>query len=73
MLQCDLNLELKAAKDLRDAIVHCESVHDYVSRDLLKNILESEEEHIDYLETQLGLIQKVGLENYLQSHMHEDD
>ncbi|CDF82801.1 bacterioferritin BfrB [Pseudomonas sp. QL9] len=73
MLQCDLNLELKAAKDLRDAIVHCESVHDYVSRDLLKDILESEEEHIDYLETQLGLIQKVGLENYLQSHMHEDD
>ncbi|MOA30401.1 Bacterioferritin [compost metagenome] len=53
--------------------MYCESVHDYVSRDLLKNILESEEEHIDYLETQLGLIQKVGLENYLQSHMHEDD
>lgn len=73
MLQCDLNLELKATKDLREAIVHCEQVHDYVSRDLLKDILESEEEHIDYLETQLGLIQKVGLENYLQSHMHEDD
>lgn len=61
MLQCDLNLELKATKDLREAIVHCEQVHDYVSRDLLKDILESEEEHIDYLETQLGLIQKVGL------------
>ena len=71
MLQCDLNLELKATKDLRDAIVHCESVHDYVSRDLLKDILESEEEHIDYLETQLGLIDKVSLENYLQSQMGE--
>ncbi|WP_299015015.1 bacterioferritin [uncultured Caulobacter sp.] len=73
MLQCDLNLELKATKDLREAIVHCEQVHDYVSRDLLKDILESEEEHIDYLETQLGLIQKVGLENYLQSQMGEHE
>ena len=69
MLQCDLTLEHKALPELRDGISYCESVVDYVSRDLLKDILESEEEHIDWLETQLGLIDKVGLQNYLQSKM----
>ncbi|AYN95046.1 MULTISPECIES: bacterioferritin [Pseudomonas] len=73
MLECDLRLEIAAVADLRDAIVYCESVRDYVSRDMLKDILESEEEHIDWLETQLGLIDKVGIENYLQSNMHDDD
>ncbi|EKF73915.1 bacterioferritin [Alcanivorax hongdengensis A-11-3] len=69
MLNCDLKLEKMAVPDLREGIAYCESVQDYVSRDLLKNILESEEEHIDWLETQLGLIDKVGLENYLQKQM----
>lgn len=69
MLESDLKLELKAIPDLREGIVYCESVHDFVSRDLLKEILESEEEHVDWLETQLSLIDKVGLENYLQSKM----
>ena len=69
MLQCDLKLEQKGLPDLRDGIAYCESVHDYVSRDLLKHILEGEEEHIDWLETQLDLINHVGLPNYLQSKM----
>ena len=69
MLECDLKLELKAIPDLRDGIEYCESVRDYVSRDLLQDILESEEEHVDWLETQLGLIEKVGIENYQQSMM----
>lgn len=67
MLKCDLKLELKAIPDLREGIILCESVKDFVSRDLLKSILESEEEHVDWLETQLGLIDKVGIQNYLQS------
>lgn len=69
MLECDLKLELNGLPDLRDAIAYCESVRDYVSRDLFKDILDNEEEHVDWLETQLGLIEKVGLENYLQSQM----
>ncbi|MDX1804821.1 MAG: bacterioferritin [Alcanivorax sp.] len=69
MLSCDLQLEHMALPDLREGIAYCESIQDYVSRDLLNNILESEEEHIDWLETQLGLIDKVGLENYLQKQM----
>jgi len=69
MMQCDLNLEIKACKDLKEAITYCESVKDYVSRDIFADILESEEEHIDWLETQLSLIDKVGLQNYLQSKM----
>ena len=72
-LQGDLDLEMAAVKDLREAIVHSESIADFVSRDLFKNILHDEEEHIDWLETQLGLIDKVGLENYLQSQMGEDE
>jgi bacterioferritin len=69
MLQCFLKLEIIATKDLREAIAYCESVNDYVSRELFESILESEEEHIDWLETQLGLIEKVGLQNYQQSKM----
>lgn len=69
MLKCDLRLELSAIPDLRDAIVYCESVRDYGSRELLESILESEEEHVDWLETQLSLIDKISLENYLQSKM----
>lgn len=67
MLQSDLNLELRAIPDLREGIVVAEAVKDYVSRDLFKRILESEEEHVDWLETQLSLIGKIGLPNYLQS------
>lgn len=73
MIQCDLRLEISAVADLREAITYCESVRDYVSRDMLKSILESEEEHIDWLETQLSLIASVGIENYIQSQMHDDD
>ena len=69
MLECDLKLELIAIPDLREAITYCESVKDFVSRDILESILESEEEHVDWIETQLGLIDKVGLQNYLQSKM----
>lgn len=69
MLECDLKLELKAIPDLREAIAYCESVRDYGSRELLQDILESEEEHVDWLETQLSLIDKITLENYLQSKM----
>ncbi|MDH4554604.1 bacterioferritin [Pseudomonas sp. BN417] len=71
MLASDLKLEQQAVPDLKAAIAYCESVGDYGSRELLEEILESEEEHIDWLETQLGLIDKVGLENYLQSQMDE--
>ena len=69
MLKCDLKLELLALPDLKEAIAYCESVSDYVSRELFEEILESEEEHIDWLETQLGLIEKVGIQNYQQSAM----
>ncbi len=69
MLQCDLQLEMKAIPLLRDGVGFCESCKDYVSRDLLQRILESEEEHVDWLETQIGLIERVGVENYLQSAM----
>ena len=68
-LACDLKLERIAHPDLKAAITHCESVGDYVSRELFEEILESEEEHIDWLETQIELIAKVGLQNYLQSQM----
>jgi bacterioferritin len=71
-LNCDLALETKSREDLRAAIAHCETVRDYVSRELFENILEDEEEHIDWIETQIGLIGKTGLENYLQSQMGED-
>ncbi len=67
LLECDLALEHDAIPDLREAIVHCESVRDFVSREIFVDILESEEEHVDWLETQLGLIEKMGLKNYIQS------
>ena len=68
-IECDLKLEQIAHPDLKAAIAHCEKVGDYVSRELLEDILESEEEHIDFLETQLQLIDRVGLPNYCQSQM----
>ena len=69
ILQGDLNLEKIAHPDLKDAIAHCETIGDYGSRELFVAILESEEEHIDWLETQLELIQKIGIQNYCQSTM----
>lgn len=69
MIQCDLDLERDGLPPLKEAITYCESMKDYVSRELLVSILESEEEHIDWLETQQDLIKAVGLQNYLQSKM----
>ena len=69
MLQCDLRLEEAAIPQLKEAIAYCESVSDFVSRDLFSSILESEEEHYDWLETQIELFGKVGEQNYLQSMM----
>ena len=70
MLRCDLSLEMDAIPDLRVAIAYAESVQDYISRDLFQEILEDEEEHVDWLETQLDLIDRIGLENYQQSQLH---
>ena len=70
-LGCDLKSEMAAQATIKAGIAHCETVHDFVSRDLLKNILHDTEEHIDFLETQIELIGKVGLPNYLQSQMGE--
>jgi bacterioferritin len=70
-LKCDLQLEMAAHPALCEAIAYCESSGDYVSRELFADILESEEEHIDWIETQLDLIQKVGIQNYIQSQMSE--
>src|SRR5690606_13588695 len=71
LLQCDLNLELIAQATVKEGMAYCESVRDYVSRDLLQKILDDTEEHIDFLETQIELIDKVGVQNYLQSQMGE--
>jgi bacterioferritin len=68
-LKCDLRLEMAGHPVLREAIAYCESTADYISRELFEEILESEEEHIDWLETQVDLIQKVGIQNYMQSQM----
>ncbi len=67
VLECDLKLELHALPDLNAAIADCEQLADYVSRDLFKDILKSEEDHIDWLETQLGLIEQLGEVAYLQT------
>jgi len=69
ILNCDLKSEQGAQATIKEGIAHCESVRDYVSRDLLQEILDDTEEHIDFLETQLDLVTKVGLQNYLQSQM----
>lgn len=69
IFSCDLKLEQKAVADLKVGIAYCEQVKDYVTRDLFSSILNSEEEHIDWLETQLDLIDRVGLENYQQAQM----
>jgi bacterioferritin len=65
MLQCDLDMELDAIPDLRAGIAYCEAHKDYVTRDVFDSILVSEEEHVDWLETQLTLVEKMGLQNYL--------
>ncbi len=66
VIKADLALEHDARGQLREAIAHCESVRDYISREIFERILESEEEHIDFLETQLGMIERMGLQNYIQ-------
>ena len=71
VLSCDLKLESGAQETIKDGIAYCESVRDYVSRDLLQEILDDTEEHIDWLETQIELVEKVGVQNYLQSQMEE--
>jgi bacterioferritin len=69
MLNCDLKLEHEAIPPLREAIAYCEQVKDYVSREIFEHILENEEEHVDWLETQFELIGKIGIQNYLQSQI----
>ena len=71
MMKSDLALEMRAIPDLREAIVYCESVQDFVSRDLFREILDAEEEHVDWLETQISLIEKMGIQNYLSEKMGE--
>lgn len=66
MISCDLKLEMIAHQDLKDAIIYCEQVNDYTSRELFRHILDSEEEHIDWLETQLEMISQMGIQNYIQ-------
>ena len=69
LLECDLQSESAAQATIKDGIAYCESARDYVSRDILQAILDDTEEHIDWLETQIALLAKVGVENYLQSQM----
>ena len=73
ILGCDLKLEQGAQETVKEAMAYCESVRDYVSRDLFQDILNDPEEHIDYLETQQDLIKPVGLQNYLQSQMATEE
>ena len=73
ILECDLALEMEALPALRRGVKHCEDCQDYVSRDLFQHILDSEEEHVDWLETQLVLIDKVGIENYNQTQIGEPE
>ena len=73
ILACDLRMEYGAQATIKEGMAHCETVRDYVSRDLLQKILDDTEEHIDFLETQIELVAKVGLPNYLQSQMGEVD
>jgi bacterioferritin len=69
LFECDLALELEAIPMLREAVSHCETVNDYVSRQLFADILDSEEEHVDWIETQLSLIDRVGEQNYLATKL----
>lgn len=71
ILECDLALEMEGIPLLREAIAYCEEVDDYVSRELFVDILEDEEEHVDWIETQLDLIERIGLENWLQEQMED--
>ncbi len=71
ILSCDLKAEVASVTTLKDGIAHCESVRDYVSRELLESILDDTEEHIDWLETQIELVAQVGEQNWLQSQMGE--
>jgi len=71
LLECDLDTEEKAMPLLRESIALCEEKSDFVSRDLLRKILDSEEDHVDWLETQLHLLNKVGVQNYIQSQMED--
>ena len=73
MLKCDLQLEMEAIPVLREAIAYCEEVNDYVSREIFERILESEEEHVDWLEEQFDRVKHVGIQNYLQEMMLEND
>ncbi|MEX0447059.1 MULTISPECIES: bacterioferritin [Xenorhabdus] len=72
MLQSDLALELRGAQDIREAIAYADSIHDYVSRDLMIEVLADEENHIDWLETQLDLIKRMGIQNYIQAQVVEE-
>ena len=69
ILRCDLALEMEAMPPLRESIEFCEQVGDFVSRELFESILEGEEEHVDWLETQLSLVEKAGIQNYVQAQM----
>jgi bacterioferritin len=69
MLRCDLKLEMEAIPLLKDAITYCEQIKDYISSEVFEHILENEEEHVDWLETQFELIDRIGIQNYLQSQM----
>jgi bacterioferritin len=73
VLDCDLGLEMSARSLYEEAATHCHSVRDYVSRDLFEKLMHDEEEHIDFLETQLDLVAKLGLELYAQHHIGELD
>ncbi|KMW71633.1 bacterioferritin [Photorhabdus luminescens subsp. luminescens] len=73
MLKSDLQLELQGARDLKEAIAYADSIHDYVSRDLMIDILDEEEEHIDWLETQFELIERMGIQNYTQAQILEGE
>ena len=71
VMDCDLKIESASVGHLKDAIAHCESVRDYVSRELFEDILKDTEEHVDHLETQIALVAAVGAQNYLQTQMGE--
>ena len=73
MLECDLKLELASQQTVKDGIAACELAKDYVSREIFQEILDDTEEHIEWIETQLDLINKIGLQNYLQSQMADEE